>query len=103
MNDFIMHLMPVCFSRFKAEADLNTFHSLGTHNGLCELPVEFPVPMNIAPQAGWQAGDNNFVDTPQRGALLSPDFNLFPHLVTEMRSEERRVGKECRSREVAEH
>src|SRR5690625_7670558 len=72
------------FSRFNAEAELNTFHSLGTHNGLCELPVEFPVPMNIAPQAGWQAGDNNFVDTPQRGALLSPDCNLFPHLVTEM-------------------
>src|SRR5688572_17162866 len=55
-------------------------------------------PDHVNPERPWPAIDRLRTATEARGLTLTPRLTIYPTYVHQPRSEERRVGKECRSR-----
>src|SRR5690606_41028982 len=94
---FILHCLVVCgffFFFFQAEDGIRDFHVTGVQT--CALPI-YP----------WVA---HFVDGVMTDTIWTPRYANAPSVAVYLdngelllRSEERRVGKECRSRGSREH
>src|SRR5690606_40220923 len=87
---------------FQAEDGIRDFHVTGVQT--CALPICLGQPPDLTlevevERVGVGLGQGLEVERFTHGFLLAmPGFFLLPRVKTEARSEERRVGKECRSR-----
>src|SRR5690606_40751774 len=87
----------VCSSDLQQVSDADESHSeLVTLDGSNSLDVDGAIVRYL-----WTEGPTTLADT--AAPMANVNLGLGVHNITLTRSEERRVGKECRSRRVANH